>query len=1337
MGEESAYMDAQLLLTFRLGDHGQGCLASGILKGKPDTFSGVLHFAENIDFLGAAELFGGQFAYPKDLEQQGFLPAQKINSRAEVWYRISDGAFRITVSLENLWSGNFGLGRFSVDQLKGSVSYLGNEKDVYQFSLDGTFHLSGCRAIASLALSNDQSQSILSLCFNDFSIPAIVDSTVGAEAYRDLPVPVNYQKPTKAVRVNAKLNLTDQIFMLQGYYQAGPGNVKEEFKSQNQEPVKEQLQSQNLNEAQVALYLTKASGKFTYWIGAELKNFTFTDISEALEGVDSFLGLQNACAAVILSDMEQELTEIPPFLMIKGSKSVRRGLTFQVELEFSDSYLKNVIDLEGACVLSGFIPKAQDEEIELSGSVEAVVFLEFLKLSTVQVLIKRGGKEAERNNYLLQISGMLRLELSGLGKLPGFRSLLKIEREGMNKKLLLKGTLAEEIREPLGIPKTTLDELCFYVSTSSDAGGGKAAEIYFKGKATIAELQATAFILFDKTVPKVVKIEIQNQEELAISKLTEKYLDLQWPDLLDIRLTNGMIWYCISNVRIGTETYSQGFHGRVQTKIFSLPWLLLTVTIKQGLLLAFAQFTQRLDLSFISFSSGEGGEGGPKVLIQVGKGKSDFFLSTKVTVFSFLVGEVRITVQKQHMKGVLTFPADFPLPREVRFTWNQNGVSLEECPIKGFSKMDFKIPELNIKSGCCDFSTGKGFKFKTKPEVKSKGMLMDSEKLGVKFAVFLTMKSEAGAFSSEDSFVLVFDNLSVSFSKENFKSFTINTLLIELGKNITSLVGSLFEQAISGQVFQDNLNRDNLEKIAKFLTMAGISWSIQKLINYLICKQLKSTLAEAFAAALTSALESSWEGLGGIPLLLGGILGFMDQDGNFTANKKAPKENEDDPEKNPGQPGVPGILFDGNDLVVEWAPCKNAKGYRPVVVRIEKEGNTSLAVSESPKTSCRIAGADEKNLYSAAYGFEYQVKIYAWNDTGASTGPAAGIYLLKRPAGVAVSYQCETRQLSVSWNPLYKSEGYVVEVERDGQKTFSKTASQCSSSFSDFIPECQVSFRVRGKRENVIGPWSLNAPLYLYDLKAPGSVTGFNTQEGITLEWEAVSHAGEYRVSGQDQEGNRLPLFSCKENKITIEDGKLTEGRSYLFSVRAVAQWIEGKSSEPFFILRRLIPVLEILSLICGEDGILVFTLSDGTNTYIQMLAKTKIPIELGERAAQCQWDFHENTCRGRLIDQGESGPWSREISLVPINTPKDFALTVLGETLRGTWKQEREEVFYGIELQGNGCQKIIEPISKAECEMDISNLQKGERYWVFLYALDPEDPRRRSNAVSVSFEKM
>lgn len=1318
-------MNAQILLTFRLGDHGQGCLASSIQKGKPDIFSGVLHFAENIDFLGAAELFGGQFAYPKDLEQQGFLPAQKISSRAEVWYRISDSAFRITVSLENLWSGNFGLGRFSVDQLKGSVSYLGNVKDVYQFSLDGTFHLSGYRAIASLALSNDQSQSVLSLYFDKFSISAIVDNTVGAGAYLALPVPVNYQKPTEAVKVNAKLNLTDQTFLLQGSYQAAPGNGKE--------PVKEEFQNQNRNEAQAALYFTKAPGKFTYWIGAELKNFTFTDISEALQGVDSFLGLQNAGAAVILSDMDQELTEVPSFLMIKGQRSVRRGLTFQIELEFSDSYLKKVIDLEGNCVLSGFIPQAQDEEIELSGSVETGVFLEFFKLSAVQVLIKRGGKEAERNNYLFQISGLLCLELSGLGNLPAFQALLKIERQGMYKKLLLKGGLAEGIREPLGIPKTTLDELCFYVSTSSDAGGEEAAEIYFEGKATIAELQARAFILFDKRVPAVVKVEIQAQEELAISKLTEKYLDLQWPDLLDIRLTNGMIWYCKSNVTIGTETYLQGFHALVNTKIFSLPWLLLTVNINQGLLFASAQFTQMLDLSFISFSW-EGS--GPKVSIEVGNGKSTFTLFTEVTVFTHLVGKVFITARKQYMEGVLTFPANFPLSSRVGFTWNQNGVSLNECPINGFSKMDFKIPKLNIKSGGCDFSTSKGFKFKTKPDVKSRGMLMDSEKLGVKFAVLLTVKSEAGAFSNDDSFDLVFDNLSVSFQKDDFKSFTITTLITELGKNITSLVGSLFEQAISGQVFQDDLNEDNLKKIAKFLTMAGISWSVKKLVNYLICKQLKSMLAEAFAASLTSASESLWEGLG-ISLFLGGILGSMDQNGNFTTNKKAPKENKDDPKKNPGQPGVPGVCFDGNDLVVEWTPCENAKGYRPVVIRVEEERNTSLAVSESPITSCRIAGADEKNLYSAAYGFEYQVMIYAWNDTGAKTGPAAGIYLLKRPTGVAVRYQCETRQLSVSWNPLNKSESYVVEVERDGQETFSQTARQCSSSFLNFIPECQLSFRVRGARENVIGPWSLNAPLYLYDLKAPGTVTGFNTQEGITLAWEAVSHADGYRVSGQDQEGNRLPLFSCKENTIIIEDGKLTEGRTYLFSVQAVAQWIEGKSSEAFLILRRFIPVLEILSLICGEDGILVFTFSDGTNTYIQMLSNDGIPIELGNQGAQCQWDFHENTCRGSLIEQGEIGPWSREISLIPINTPKEFALTVLGETLHGTWRQEKEEVFYGIELQGIGCQNIIEPISGTECDIDISKLQKGERYWVFLYAVDSTDQRRKSNAVSASFEKM
>lgn len=1329
-------MNAQILLVFCIGEKGQGRLVASISKGKPDVFSGELCFRQPINFMDAADLLGGKFVYPKDIEEHGFMINQHVEEKAFLWYKNSDGSFGIHIKFSNVyvWNGKYGLGCFSVNSIRGIVEYLGRDSGDYRISLEGNFQLDEYNAAlsVSLAMGGTDIPTVIALSFKkDIGLPGFIDSVSGVNDYESLPLPEAYAKPESAFGMAAVLNLTEQTFFLSGKYRAKSGAA-----------------------ASLLLYFSKQEEGYAWLMAAQLANFSLSDISSALEDADRFLGLDNVTATMILSNMEQEISGLREVLPVSDIGSVQKGLTFQIELELSDGFLKEALDIQGSCKLAGYIPKDKDKAITLSGHTDKVVFLQFLELTEIGIYLEKNSGDGFFSFSLKGNVGFAFPEL----KLSDIRAEITVEENKTDKKVILKGEVGEPIENPLGIPDTTLEQLIFYAISQKSIPNGKVQagdkaqtteQIYLQGGVEIADILLRARIYFVQRRPAVVDIMIDGNQKLSISAFVSKYFNFAWPDILDIQLYDGRIWYCSEEAVLDGVVYNAGFHARVNTRLFFFPEFTFFIDIdNKDELKTGVRINNAVELAFLKFYTKEANvECGPEVSLEITGHEAAFNLSTYVSIFSEEIGEVGISVKKERMEGIFRFPAYLPISGEIKFFIDDKGVSMEEFQIGQFKEMDFKLPKMEFGDGKCKIKVLSEPKIKTVPEVESKDFIMDEQRLGIIFDVTIRIKSET-SFSQDggdDVVTLPFKDLSLEVNKNDISSLTFDSFMEILGENIVDIVDKMFEQVINGEVFNDVLTEEGMKKLVKFLTIEGVSWGINELISYLVCQGLKKALADALVSALTGIGQTMWEGLGYL-LMLGGLFGVV-INGIYTAGKRVPDRNDDEPEKNPATPDLPEVIFQEEKLVIRWNACDRADGYYPIVSRLltgqqEQNQTINLVLGVCKDTTYEIAGSDEESLYQASYGFEYRIKIYAWNDDGAATSEESAIYLLQRPKGLKVRYLCEKKSLYITWDKVERAGEYEVErlwYEQGVEKRETLTyAADTNEAFYDNIePDQGIGIFVRGKAENVIGPGISIESFYLYDLQAPSDVQGYGTDDGIALEWKQVLYADRYRISCFDDSGREISVPESCETQTIICADYLQENVCYTMRIQSATEEIEGRISEEIRVLWRQLPIPEILEVICGEDGLLLFVLAADNVKYRQIVYPDGRVILLDEQQMACEWDIGENA-RVRIIERARQGKWSREISLKPMQTPQDMKISLQGEVLRVEWKDMGEEFVYGIEILAGDYHQKEELFEGTLWQTDISTLPDDGNGFirVCLYAIDREDTRRRSDSAECSIDR-
>lgn len=1367
-------MNAQIMLVFNIGENGEGRLYADIMNSAPDRFEGELSFRQDIDFKEAAELFGGEFVYPQDIKECGFDVNQYIEKRAVIYYKRSDGSFGVTVSFTDPWSGMYGRGRFCMESIKGYVKYTGGDSKQYDIGLSGIFCLGEQKAKAMLKLAvkpaetgekeqplseKKEISTILSLAFSNIGLDTFIDSIAGTDSYTALPIPNDYGKPENAYNVKAELNLSQNVFVLQGNY-CFKGKAKLEF----------------------MLCFSEQNSQYVWWMGLQIRSFRLSDITSSLEGAERFLGVEEVEAAVFLSNAEQRIPvcngQLLPEVHSEMQNAevvlcgvddgegllIERGLTFRIKLVLADHFLKEVLTFQGDCMVSGFIPSEKDEKIILSGCAEEIVFLSFIRLTDFNIIFE---KQPKQKVFSFSANGKMQLNFPKL-TLPEITVGITMEEDQEHKKVKLEGEVGE-IENPLGIPNTILENLKFYAisETSLAEQMEKTEEVYLEGIAQIASVLLKAMILFKDHRPAVVEIGVgaEDGQCLSISKLVWQYCNFKWEDYLDIQLYNGRIWYCADDkeISLGDKVYLPGVHAQVDTKIFFLPEFTLSIDWdNDNGLTAGAQLIKAVEFAFIKLYSKAKGENGkelikgPQVSVKVSQkdGKSEFILCTDINIFSVEVGRVTIYVRKEELGGEIELSDNLPICGKIGFTVDSSGFRLKECMIDKPPQIDLNIPDMNPGSGSCKVKILESPSIKTTPRIKSQGIILNEEGLEAKFSVTIELKSES-VFSKEggdEVAKLCFTDLPLTIPKDTYKSLSFETFMEALGENIGNIGAEVFEQALSAQCFEDIMTEEGMKNLIRFLTIEGITWGINELVSYLICQGLKEVLAKSLVAALTSALPSLWEGLEGVALFLAGFLGFIDSNGNYTAGKRAPEIDDSHPDKNPTLPDAPLVFFDEEKMIIEWNACENAVGYYPIVTGIDADGNiVRLTLNGCDDTGCEkyrstVEGIKEddendkcgaQQLYRVSYGCEYQISVYAWNREGAVIGPEASIYLLKRPANLSAHYFCADNLLRVTWDAVERAEEYEVEIgwkesEETGRKIVTCKAEDERRIEMEQKAGRSVSVSVRGKAVHVNGPCAEWNSFWLYDLKAPENIKCYCTDEGIAVEWEQTAYADRYRVVCHDHTGSRVDMQELREMRTLITTDKLLENVSYRIQIQPMTEEIDGEISQEISVLWKLLPIPDILELICGEDGIMVVVFEAENVKYKQLVYPDGRMIALSEQQIPCEWARGEHA-KVRLVEQARQGKWSRPISLEMVPTPQEVSASVREGNLCITWKNLGEAYVYGIEIVSGSRQRIIEPVDGTRWQGKLDDLPEKRCIRVCLYAIDRADERRRSNAAEVT----
>lgn len=1278
-------MNAQLTLFFEISNIGNGLLAAAITDERPDLFAGRLSVLPGRTYLDVANRFSA-VEFPADLASYGF-PAGIPVMEAMLNYRVATQWFRFRVSIAPDWSCSFGKTVFSVRQICGTIEKAQEE---ICFAIEGIFGLGGMSAQASLALSNGSAHTLLKVVAEgETALPDVIEAVAGEGAYSGLPIPAGYRIPESASGLAMELDLTAGSLALSGWIK---------------------------RKAALAFRYNQADG--SYFLAAALQDFQFSDITAALEGLDAFLSLRSVDAAAVLSSHTLSIEEIGEIGVIPAGTGVIRGLTFFISACFDGLYLESILKLPERCVLYGTIPQDETAELTLGGEVSGLTFLDFLELYNVRFLVKK------QSALSVTVTGGIRLSL-GDTVLDFQDTCLTVTEELVS----LNTTVSLQIANPLGIPGITIEKLGFKASAAFAQGVKTSSVWFFYGNATVGDVALYAQVLFSGTSPAVVRIAVSSGQPLRISGMIYSLLGISWPDMLDITLYNGEIWYSRDDVAIGGFHYQSGLHAKVRTKIFFLPELILGVDMDGGALTASAAFASPVDLYFIKFT-GPGGTG-PSVGIHVGGGQRRFYLSTAVKILDYDIASVEINVGNSSMEGQLTFPDTRFLPPTVNFVWDSNGgFHLSENPLSGFRKQTIKIPDFSIGLGGCKAFFRKLFQFETNFKVKAAISFQSGDSgalLTVFFSVTIQLNTVATAFSGA-TVDLTFSKLPLEIHPAS-KELTFGNLVETVANSAVTSIQRLFGEIISGQVFapKEEGGIVDFEEMAKFLSVAGLQWGTREIAAFLICRGLKSAAAEEFTGAVTS-VAAAYFVYKGIKYLFGGMTGEQDDNGNYTPGGPAPQPDPD-PKNNPEIPGAPCLSFSGGRFYASWGDVSRAEAYHLDLRRMEPvaEESVLLVTPTRGETSYSAVGGDDI-LCGISFGYRYLARVVALNATGSSTGVSSELYILARPSVVSLYFYCDGNRLHISWNGNPNSETYTLTVRgASGKEKEVTRLTQSRTTVENLDWTGEVTVFVHGVAPAVEGPDSLPASLTLHHFAAPGILGSMNYPEMVLIAWEAAGEAGQVKADVCDESGQPVAVQARLEEGLLTLAGGLLPDRCYTVRIQAIADRVEGPWSQPYSFLRQILGKPENLKVTVGESGLVLVRCTYQGKPYEGAYFPGSPPIQWQDACA-IEWESGENTARLRLRKENVAGRWCAPVPLSPIGTPDGFAASFRNGVIHCAWRPLEEAAAYVLRVVGPDRDASAE-VSGGACEIDAGDYRADTRYELYLWAEDPADRRRRGES--------
>jgi len=1261
------------------------------------------------------------------------------------------GAFDLYAYSMLKWSPpNFGNLPVAMAMLGGEVHVAGGNGPKTAV-ITGSFTLGAVNGFAQISLGTGATDLVVKVAITTGTNPSganLADGVIGTGTYSSVASPTAFVKPDVFAGAALTVNVTKKVLLLTGTYVAAPTQPASRYASL----------------ALVIMPKRAGSSDLGFMLGAALGNWTLTDVSPALAGIDSAIGLKLNRASVLLSTMEAASDTLDPSVagfLQKGS-SVKPGLNLCVELDFNGGLLKNIgsiVSLEGPYTLMAQIPSDPSSAITLSASLGSLTLLERLQFKDIHLVYTRTPAPADR---VLKLTGDIIAHLDQ--DYPFHGDLLVTD-----KKASFQIQTTRSVPSPLGIPNLTLDSLGFMVGvTYKDSGEKSGTAMAFYGSMSFgAGTVLSGLVALENGTPVLVLVQLLQPSgqptELSISALFFKATGLTWPQVLDISLYDGQLSWIPGTQNVTWDssalsalalpqavTYTPGFHARARAKIFFLPEIALDVALITNAvasatkgLTATAQFTNASDFDwgFIKFTGTRthgGHTAGPYVSINTRDTQRPFGLGAGIVIMSTDVGDVDINVGKDSMTGSFTLPASAGIfaDKQITFTWKDNKFTVDNWPLN-----DLKLPKFDLKdlhgAGKC-----------------SSKVVMDLLPIDTKFNLTASLKISPAvppkAATLDITITGTFDLLATSSAykddpvlRADLGTLTWPVPLPVGGSYDWSALANSFVDAIKNaakSIFENLLTKP--ENLAKLSAIAGAKWGIAKAAEYLVCRyDMTEAEAEAAAAAAAGAGVGAASGaacaagsvaVGGvIAAIVGGVVTVQ---GQVKTQQQAPVK-----------PATPSLRFDTDTLTIDWSGSSTAN---VTLFGIGLRGSTSGVVPVSAVTGT-LTTVPASQL---EFGQTYSATVVASGPGG--QGPVSDpgtLFLVAAPVLDTLSFQNGT--LTAHWNSIQGAADYEAQVLNSGGNALrltpdinGTTATVTSSAFNS---GGTFQVKARATAMNYRGPWGPARSVTIAVLAAPIGVGTATEGSKVKLSWAQVTGATSYVVVVLDAAGNSLkpPQTTIDQppgaSQATISGQGIVDGARLTVEISGAAVNAVGTPARVSLTLTILSApagvkavfhnrnegrILEEqhISVTWDQGGATGFTveLRDDKGDAVRQL----LPISTIAPAADIWAVLLTNNASYRVALQARKGAgvvsdWAEvPITLTILPVPSGLTATDQAASILATWQPASGQVSYEVQVLSHrgaaGAGPPLEPqpfviYSGASATIDARSLTAGQLYGV------------------------
>lgn len=1171
------------------------------------------------------------------------------------------------------WSYDFGQTTVALTALGGELHIPGGSGKTTG-ALNGNFTIGSLQGLATLDLG--ETDTVLDVLIGtdlQASAASLVDSVAGTGTYEGVSTPTGFVAPTSFARAGLTVNLTQSSLLLTGEYAGGESPLY----------------------AALALLVAKDSNQqWGFVLAGALNHWTLADISPALAGVDQIIGLTSADAAIALSLLDEtagaQIASTVP--AIGANMAILPGLNLYARLDFTGGWLANVaqiISLQGPYTISGNIPADETGAVTLNATLGGLRLLNTFAFNGINLTyVRTPAKDQNPATNDLRLTGTI---IATLDQEYSFQGDLHVTSSNASFQVATTNSVAN----PLGIPGITLDGLGF--AFSCDFASGQTSntittfygQVSFTSGPTLLGLVGLQNGSATLVLVKLLSPGTNQPAELSIATLFNQVTGLTWPDVLDVKLSNGQLWYVPgqSAVTYQGQSYLAGFHASADVTVFFLPKIKLAVDVygdgqNKGLT-ASAQFAAPVDWSFIKFTgtTGHGGATtGPFISIDTRNQSLPFTLGSGINLLGSDVGDVTIQVGKEKMTGTFTLPESAGVfsGASLSFDWDDDGFHVTNWPIQNLDLPKFDLENLKGAGSCS--------------QVIMELLPIDSEfNLDVSFSIQAPQNGGPAmlGITLNGYFDLVVTSSAYKddpLLRANIVNATTAIPFPSSGGYDWGKLKDGFVQAIksAGESIIQNLLEDP-ENVAKLSAVVGAKWAISEAVDYLVCRGMSLEAAEAAVAMAASAEAGTAAVCGGATVALGGVVGTII--GGVFTNQDSPP----DPQKpKPQKPGTPTLAFAVDHLAISWSATDPTNTTSYAIALADQNGNR-VPVSAVTGTSTTVPAS------ALTMGKSYTARIIA-NGPGGQSDPsdATSLYLLPAPAAPTLSFTDPT--LAVAWDAVPNAQSYAVQVlDANGapvpnpQIRLAGTRAEVEA--QAFEAGGTFTVQVQSIAPSVTSPWGTGAQVAIALLPAPQSLAGSTVGSSVQVTWQAVTGATGYAGSVTDQNGQPVDaIVTITGETASITGAAIVDGAQLKVTIKGTAPNAAGTPSAPLAVTVNLIPTPEITAhLYSATNSTLTVSYTTNAKTAsveVEMRDSNDQPVtpagiaETDGRAELAVSNLAQGsyTLRVRATAQNDMSDWSQPVTVELLNLPKPSSIVLenAGSVLLASWAPVTGAQSYG-----------------------------------------------------------